>query len=343
MVRDSDKEEMAKDKFINHTYDNYVKSEVAHQYPVPNNLHEKLDLPLSQIINSNTTNNNEDLMRKVYGSGSQHFNLTSSGHKFDLSWYEYGKEHFELISDSVSKNVLYTTAQNRVRSVESTFNRKADANDEYSSLQQRINGSVVCSNSTNVKTGIVNTLVSESQLKRHKNNKTKSTNKPSLKPAKILTSKERKKKKILSIDSKQDINYEQYLPLHVLWKQYIVDLIDGSYETLNGTELLVKADFHGCIMKVVKSKCATLVGAEGIIIQETENTFKILTNKNVLKTISKQGCQFEFDLPMSGGADVMDVDITASHKKVTIYGDNFRYRSADRASKKFKRRDVIDL
>lgn len=70
---------------------------------------------------------------------------------------------------------------------------------------------------------------------------------------------------------------------------------------------LVKADFHGSIMTglsifsclrvlfggvdagagyddaVRRSKNASLVGASGIVVQETENTFKVVTQKNKLK------------------------------------------------------------
>jgi ribonuclease P protein subunit POP4 len=70
---------------------------------------------------------------------------------------------------------------------------------------------------------------------------------------------------------------------------------------------LVKADFHGSIMTgqlvvyfrshccyvivhagrhcttVRRSKNASLVGASGIVVQETENTFKVVTRKDKLK------------------------------------------------------------
>src|SRR5258707_10086710 len=62
---------------------------------------------------------------------------------------------------------------------------------------------------------------------------------------------------------------------------------------------LVKADFHGSIMTgsssrlsrhhyfdvdtVRKSKNAALVGVSGIVVQETENTFKVVTRKDKLK------------------------------------------------------------
>ena len=62
---------------------------------------------------------------------------------------------------------------------------------------------------------------------------------------------------------------------------------------------LIKADFHGSIMTgqedaslrqhrsnfltVVKSKNPCLVGLSGIVIHETENTFKVVTTKDKLK------------------------------------------------------------
>ncbi len=58
----------------------------------------------------------------------------------------------------------------------------------------------------------------------------------------------------------------------------------------------MKADFHGAKIKgtpflllflikfvVERSKCPNLVGISGILIQETENTMKVVTEDNLLK------------------------------------------------------------
>ena len=47
---------------------------------------------------------------------------------------------------------------------------------------------------------------------------------------------------------------------------------------------ILKADLHGCIIKVTRSKCVSLVGREGIVLQETKNAFLVITSANELKS-----------------------------------------------------------
>lgn len=111
------------------------------------------------------------------------------------------------------------------------------------------------------------------------------------------------------------ISYELFLPLHSLWRGYISELLGLPPRPLqpspdspripkveNMQTKLVKADFHGSIVSgsfsfqsvyclrftktplvVRNAKNASLVGVGGIVIQETENTFKVVTPKNQLK------------------------------------------------------------
>lgn len=79
---------------------------------------------------------------------------------------------------------------------------------------------------------------------------------------------------------------------------------------------------------VSKSRCASYIGVTGINIQETENMFKLITKDNKLKSIPKGHSVFTFQL-----RDHM----------FTLYGDQLRYRSAIRATKKFKNKPSIDL
>ncbi len=50
--------------------------------------------------------------------------------------------------------------------------------------------------------------------------------------------------------------------------------------------------FIGCEIRVIKSKNKDLEGFKGKIIDETKNTFKIMTYDNQRKTLLKQGCVF---------------------------------------------------
>lgn len=96
----------------------------------------------------------------------------------------------------------------------------------------------------------------------------------------------------------------------------------------------MKADYHGCLLRVEKSKCPTYIGTEGIVLQETENTFRIVTREDRLKTILKSGNVFSFELS--------DPDLAKDYT-ILLYGDNFRFRSFDRSARKFKKKEVIDL
>lgn len=48
--------------------------------------------------------------------------------------------------------------------------------------------------------------------------------------------------------------------------------------------MLLRADFHGCMVKVTQSKCPSYVGVCGIIIQDTKETFKIINSKDIVKS-----------------------------------------------------------
>lgn len=45
-----------------------------------------------------------------------------------------------------------------------------------------------------------------------------------------------------------------------------------------------KADFHGAKVKVVRSKCPSLVGIKGIVILDTKNTFKVIGKDDILRS-----------------------------------------------------------
>lgn len=47
---------------------------------------------------------------------------------------------------------------------------------------------------------------------------------------------------------------------------------------------VAKADLHGCLITVQKSKCPSYIGTEGIVLQETQNTFKLICKDDKLKS-----------------------------------------------------------
>jgi len=209
---------------------------------------------------------------------------------------------------------------------------------------------------------------------------------------------------------REEARWDAFVPLHRLWLGYISELL-GLTTTLDtlGQEQeqegrtaahtmkvaaaampsaagmhakLVKADFHGSIMTVRRSKNASLVGVSGIVVQETENTFKVVTRKDKLKVLPKQGSVFAFAVPLystesessrsasaalgatgsgtnsgTNGRDAADADVDAGgddtremrtvlddpHIEFELYGNQFCFRAADRAGRKFKHKETIEL
>jgi ribonuclease P protein subunit POP4 len=48
-------------------------------------------------------------------------------------------------------------------------------------------------------------------------------------------------------------------------------------------QLLASADMHGALVSIVRSRCVSRVGLEGIVVRDTRFTFEIITRGNVLK------------------------------------------------------------
>lgn len=153
-----------------------------------------------------------------------------------------------------------------------------------------------------------------------------------------------------------ETKFEMYLPLHRLWLGYISELLGlGPQPAETVTEekaampnvtamqsKLVKADFHGSIMTVRQSKNPCLVGISGIVVYESENGFRVITRGNKLKMLPKQNAVFTFGVPVYstiGSGTVLD----EAHVELDLYGNHFRFRSSDRASRKYKYKESIVL
>jgi len=115
---------------------------------------------------------------------------------------------------------------------------------------------------------------------------------------------------------------------------------------------LVKADFHGSIISVKQSKNPCLLGLKGIVILETENAFRVITKKDQIKLIPKRNAIFTFCVPLydvrsslPSTEECPEVDPLDAVPKMEfeLYGNQFCFRSADRASKKFKAKETIEL
>ncbi|CAK6970451.1 ribonuclease P protein subunit p29 [Scomber scombrus] len=158
----------------------------------------------------------------------------------------------------------------------------------------------------------------------------KKEKKRSSKKAKGLNARQKRAMKIFDIKPEHQ-KYELFLPLHDLWRQYIIDLCNGLKPSCNPQfvqQKLLKADFHGAIITVVRSKCPSYVGTTGILVQEFKHVFKIISKEDKLKVIPKRNSVFS-----------VEINGFVSH----IYGSKFEQRASERSAKKFKVRGTIDL
>ncbi|BGP25853.1 ribonuclease P protein subunit POP4 [Rhodotorula toruloides] len=91
---------------------------------------------------------------------------------------------------------------------------------------------------------------------------------------------------------------------------------------------LIKAEFVG----FKRAKNPSLVGIKGIVLQETQGTFKIVTPESQIKVLAKQGSVFTLVLPLAPqGSETHPRKLSFD-----LYGDAFAYRPADRVGKKWK-------
>ncbi|KOC69292.1 Ribonuclease P protein subunit p29, partial [Habropoda laboriosa] len=156
---------------------------------------------------------------------------------------------------------------------------------------------------------------------------------------KLLTSRKRMQLGLRKISSKGDLKYINLLPLNQLWLNYMQQVLgtklftnipkdptDPNWEYVN--QQLIKADFHGAEISVVGSKCPTLVGLRGIVIQDTKNTFRICGKDNIVRTIPK---------------DVVIMKIYLTVVCLEFFGKDLSIRPTERTIKKFKCGRVYEL
>ncbi|XP_060075358.1 ribonuclease P protein subunit p29-like [Ylistrum balloti] len=162
-------------------------------------------------------------------------------------------------------------------------------------------------------------------------NPKKEKGKKTTRKKKTLSSRECKSLKLFKVE-REGQSYESFLPLHQLWLEYMDELIQFNNlqpsMMMNVQNKLIKADFHGSLLTVQRSKCPSYVGVTGILLQETKNTFLLITRDNKVKCIPKQHSVFTFML---------------GSYMFTIYGTNFRVRSSERSARKFKSKATVDI
>lgn len=125
----------------------------------------------------------------------------------------------------------------------------------------------------------------------------------------------------LSNEEKRKLRYATFEKVHQLWKQYVTKVLSDR-DPMN----IFRMDLHGCKLKCVASKYPTLIGIEGIVVQETRNTFMIIRPTNRLSTLPKLESLFEF----SDGNNVYK-----------IHGCNLLFTTQTRSKVKYKQNKCL--
>ena len=153
------------------------------------------------------------------------------------------------------------------------------------------------------------------------------------KKPKLLSAKQKRALSLYEIPKAQQ-KYAIYEPLHAMWCAYmreILGLADGKrthVEAQDAGPFLASADYHGAMVEVVRSRCASRVGMKGIVVKDTKFSFEIVTKGNVVKTCPKEHTVFKLTLPLGEDGE--------RPLEFGILGSMFELRPTDRANKKFR-------
>jgi ribonuclease P protein subunit POP4 len=155
---------------------------------------------------------------------------------------------------------------------------------------------------------------------------------------------------------KLEQKYEIYEPLNRMWIGYIQEVLGleegGGMVTNVAAAKLCSADFHGAELEVVRSRCVSRVGVKGIVVKDSRFVFEVVTKGNGVKVLPKEHTIFRFTVPFPGkkldgveGGTEGEAEPEKKPKDLLfeLHGDQFKYRAADRANRKFKSHFLPDL
>ncbi|XP_024028738.1 ribonuclease P protein subunit p29 [Morus notabilis] len=103
-------------------------------------------------------------------------------------------------------------------------------------------------------------------------------------------------KKHGSLDLPRELHkYENFKPMHEMWKDYMTQLLKvcGKNQI---AQCLMEADLHGAIILVVECKITSFTGVSGIVIRETAETFGIITQDDKFRVVPKKFSVFVFQV-----------------------------------------------
>ena len=124
---------------------------------------------------------------------------------------------------------------------------------------------------------------------------------------------------------------------------------------------LCSADYHGAEIEVVRSRCVSRVGVRGIVVKDGKFVFEVVSRDDRVKIVPKEHTVFRVQIPRPGkvdegkgggdrqgqeGMDGVGKKVEEEGKRDLVFelhGDQFIYRAADRANRKFKTHFLPDL
>jgi ribonuclease P protein subunit POP4 len=126
------------------------------------------------------------------------------------------------------------------------------------------------------------------------------------------------------------------LPLAQLWLEYALEIIPANRLDLLGPQereavldRILRMDWHGAYIAVQQCPAPERVGTEGVVLQETEHTFRIVTRDSRLRVLPKASTVFSVYLNDSWS--------------LVLCGDALLTRSAERSVRKPKRKPLLLL
>ncbi|KAF4555608.1 RNases MRP/P 32.9 kDa subunit-like protein [Elsinoe fawcettii] len=155
-----------------------------------------------------------------------------------------------------------------------------------------------------------------------------------------LSAKNKRRLGIYEIPTEQR-KWSPYEGLHRLWCEYIRDVLQISPDRTRklapdfAGPMISSADFHGAVVRVVRSGCVGRVGVRGIVVKDTKFTFEVVTRKDELKVLPKEGTVFELEVPREGDA-LEERKVGEERYVFEIHGGQMMTSAPDRANKKFK-------
>ncbi|CAD5223917.1 unnamed protein product [Bursaphelenchus okinawaensis] len=111
-------------------------------------------------------------------------------------------------------------------------------------------------------------------------------------------------------DAFKELKYNELRPMYDLWCGYFKSVLEEIHDDLD--QRLVKLDYHGSILMVTSADNPSMIGLNGIVVYESKKTFQLVTRKNKLIVIPKQGSVFQF---------------VFANKVHTIFGDAMQQQS----------------